>query len=252
MESLGLDADIGPWAAAFVLAGVAALITLLLLRPDPQQIAQALAQSERDAQPDSAPQEARPLRQLLLLPSVQLAMMAMLISQLVMVTLMLMTPLHMHHQGHGRAAISLVIGAHTLGMFGLSAVTGYLIDRYGRIPMLVLAAALLIISALMAPFATNELLLAAALFLLGLGWNFGYVAGSALMAGTLQGAERARVQGVNDSLVFFVAGLGSLGAGPLFAAGGFVAVSTAGIVFTLLLLTMTYRLTRPQLAARAV
>jgi MFS family permease len=168
-----------------------------------------------------------------------------------MVVLMVMTPLHMDHLSHGRDAISMVIAAHTLGMFGLSALTGYLIDRFGRIPMLLAGALILILSALLAPLSANQFVLAAALFLLGLGWNFGYVAGSSLLADSLQGAERARVQGVNDSLVFFVAGFGSLGAGPLFATGGFAAVSMAGLLITLLLIAMIYWLTRPRLETRA-
>jgi MFS family permease len=158
---------------------------------------------------------------------------------------MVMTPLHMDHHHHSRDAISMVIAAHTLGMFGLSALTGYLIDRFGRIPMLVLGGLTLIAAAILAPIADGEVMLALALFLLGLGWNFGYVAGSSLLADTLKGAERTRVQGVNDSLVFFVAGFGSLSSGPLYAAGGFFAVSMGGLVLTLLLLVLIYWLTRP-------
>jgi MFS family permease len=177
---------------------------------------------------------------------VQLAILAMLVSQTVMVVLMVMTPLHMDHHHHSRDAISMVIAAHTLGMFGLSAMTGYLIDRFGRIPMLVLGGLTLIAAALLAPVSNSEFMLAAALFLLGLGWNFGYVAGSSLLADSLQGAERTRVQGLNDSLVFFVAGFGSLSSGPLYAAGGYFAVSMGGLVLTLLLLVLIYWLSSAQ------
>ena len=176
----------------------------------------------------------------------------MLIGQTVMVILMVMTPLHMDHHQHSRDAISLVISAHTLGMFGLSALTGYLIDRFGRVQMIVAGGFTLIAAALLAPASLNEYVLAAALFLLGLGWNFCYVAGSSLLAGTLQGSERTRVQGVNDTLVFFVAGIGSLGAGPLFAVGDYLAISMTGLVLSLVLVALVYRLTRPQLQTRAV
>lgn len=248
MESIGLPADSGPWVAGAVLCAVAALITLLLLRPEPMHIARAISDEEENAESDFPRRPARRLSHLLLLPSVQLAMLAMLISQTVMVVLMVMTPLHMDHQHHSREAISMVIAAHTLGMFGLSAVTGYLIDRFGRIPMLILGALTLIVSAVMAPAAQGEFMLALALFLLGLGWNFGYVAGSSLLADALQGAERARVQGINDSLVAFSAGIMSLSAGPLFATGGYRAVSTVGIALTLVLILVTY-LMRPRLEA---
>ena len=109
-----------------------------------------------------------------------------------------------------------------------------------------LSVSILILAALLAPIANTQYGLAVALFLLGLGWNFGYVGGSSLLADALQGAERARVQGVNDSLVFFVAGFGSLSSGPLYASGGFVAVSMGGLILTLVMLALIYWLRRPQ------
>jgi MFS family permease len=94
---------------------------------------------------------------------------------------------------------------------------------------------------------SSEASLAVALFLLGLGWNFGYVSGTSLLADALQGEERARVQGINDSLVFFAAGLGSLMAGSLFASGGYNAVSFAGLVLDVALIGMIMWFLRPQL-----
>lgn len=253
MKLLGLHPDTGVWAGMLTFSALAALITALLLRPDPMHLARTLAAAEAEADENHQPTlPARPLRQLLMLPTVQLAILAMLVSQTVMVVLMVMTPLHMDHHHHSRAAISLVIASHTLGMFGLSALTGYLIDRFGRIPMLVAGGLILIASALLAPISTSEYMLAAALFLLGLGWNFGYVAGSSLLADTLQGTERTRVQGVNDSLVFFAAGFGSLSSGPLYAGGGFLAVSMGGLLLTLLLLVLIYWLSRPQVKPQVV
>jgi MFS family permease len=252
MEWFGLAQDVGVWMGMLVFAAVAALIIFFLLRPDPMHIAQTETTAEAANEVKStAP--ARSLRQLFMLPNVQLAILAMLVSQTVMVVLMVMTPLHMDHQHHSRDSISMVIAMHTLGMFGLSALTGYLIDRFGRVPMLVVGGLTLIASALLAPVSNNEYMLAVALFLLGLGWNFGYVGGSSLLADALQGTERARVQGVNDSLVFFVAGFGSLSSGPLFAAGGFFAVSMGGLILTLILLVLIYWLNnRPQTAPQAV
>lgn len=256
MTSLGLDADIGPWAALALLCGLGALITFLFLRPDPITVARSLATTEREAQSEAVQRElsrevARPLSVLLLVPRVQLAVLAVLISQTVMVVLMTMTPLHMEHYQHSREDISLVIALHTLGMFGLSPLTGYLIDRFGRIPMLFAAALTLAASALLAPVSTHEYVLAAALFLLGLGWNFGYVAGASLLADTLKGKERARVQGINDTLVFLAAGFGSLGAGPLFERGGFELVSLAGLMLPLALIGLIWWLNRPQLTPEA-
>jgi MFS family permease len=249
MESLGLNADIGPWVGMLLFCGLAALLTFAFLRPDPSAVARGIA-SEQKVKNDT-PQLVRPLSTLLAHPKVQLGIAAALISQTVMTVLMVMTPLYMDHHHHGKEDISLVISMHTLGMFGLSAVTGYLIDRFGRIPMLFVGALTLIASALIAPVSTNQYILAVALFLLGLGWNFGYVSGSSLLADALQGEERARVQGVNDMLVFMAAGFGSLASGPLFASGGYAAVSIAGLALTLGLVGLIFWLGRPQVEAKA-
>ena len=88
------------------------------------------------------------------------------------------------------------------------------------------------------------------LFLLGLGWNFGYVAGSSMLADALSGAERTRVAGFNDMLVAFCAGLGTLSSGVLFGLGGFVFVSAGGGAMALLLLALIRTLTLRQLALK--
>jgi MFS family permease len=116
--------------------------------------------------------------------------------------------------------------------------------------MIVVGALTLSASAVLAPLSANEYVLAAALFLLGLGWNFCFVAGSSLLSDALQGAERARVQGINDSLVFFVAGIGSLGAGPLFASGGFSAISLVGLALAVVLLVLSFWLSRPRMSVK--
>jgi MFS family permease len=252
MDSFGLQSDVGPWVAMFVLCVLASLLVFVLLRPDPMVFNQANVASKETKLDNPPEQTSRPLGTLLMLPKVQLAMLAVIISQTVMVVLMVMTPLYMHHHQHGTDAISLVIAMHTLGMFGLSPVTGYLIDRYGRIPMLLVGAVTLVGASLLAPVSTNQYILAVALFLLGLGWNFGYVSGSSLLADALQGAERTRVQGVNDALVFLAAGFGSLGAGPLFASGGYVAISIAGLVLAVVMISLIVWYNRPQLRTEAV
>lgn len=235
----------GPWLIASFMYGLSFLITMVFLRPDPSLVAKQYSTDEKGKVGD--PENGRSLKQLLRLPDVQLAIVAMLISQTVMVTLMTITPWHMHRASHPNTAVSLVISAHTLGMFGLSALTGYLIDRYGRVQMMIIGALTLIASAIIAPLSTQLPYLVVGLFLLGLGWNFGYIAGSSMLADALRGAERSRVQGFNDMLVAFSAGLGTLSSGFLFDFGGYLLVSIGGALLTVILMIFIRQLSSKQI-----
>lgn len=234
-QALGLDPNVGPWIIGLVFYSMATLVIFLLLRPEPMTIARQISDEEKRKN-DSPDEIVRPIAQLLRIPAVQLAIFATLISQTVMVSLMVITPLHMSHHNHGEGAISFVISAHTLGMFGLSSVTGRMIDRYGRVPMMVLGAAILIASVIISPLSTTMPVLVVGLFLLGLGWNLGFLAGSSLLSDALRGEERTKMQGVNDMFVAFAAALGSFSSGPLFEAGGYIAVAGLGFTLTLLFL----------------
>ena len=163
-----------------------------------------------------------------------------------MTSIMVITPLHMAHSAYGASAISWVLMAHTLGMFGLSSVTGWLNDRLGSVAMIVVGALVLALSGVIAPLAPNVPVLAIALFLLGLGWNFCFVAGSTLLADSLQPGERGSVQGASETLVSLAAGIGSLGTGLVFARGGMVAIGAVGIALALALIGFQVWVTRVQ------
>jgi len=240
----------GPWVIASFLYGISFFITFFLLRPEPALVARQYSEAPRHSSAAAGPAGPK-LLQLLRLPRVQLAIMSMLISQTVMSTLMTITPWHMHLADHSNAQVSLVIGVHVFGMFGLSPLTGYLIDRYGRVTMMAIAGLILIASTIVAPLSTQMPYLLAGLFLLGLGWNFGYVAGSSMLADALSGSERTRVAGFNDMLVAFCAGLGTLSSGFLFSLGGFIFVSAAGGLLALLLLAIIRQLSLKEMALQA-
>ena len=239
----------GPWVIASFMYAISFLITFFLLRPEPALVAEQYSDFKYDS---SSPMSAHKLRDLLRLPNVQLAILSMLISETVMSTLMTITPWHMHVTDHSTAQVSLVIAVHVLGMFGLSPLTGYLIDRYGRVTMMVVAALILIASTIISPLSAQMPYLLVGLFLLGLGWNFGYVAGSSMLADALSGANRTRVAGFNDMLVAFCAGLGTLSSGFLFSLGGFLFVSAGGGVLALLLLALIRTLSLRQVAMQHV
>ncbi len=229
----GLVPESGPFWAAAIVSGLSAIVTFLFLRPDPLTISRMVDANERIQSGRESDQPARPLSQLLKAWHVRLGMAAMTIGQLVMVMIMIITPLHMDHSGHGTGSISFVILAHQLGMFGLSFATGGFIDRFGATRIIVGGAILLIISSVLSPVVTSVAGLSVALFLLGLGWNFCFVAGSALLAMGLAPGERARVQGMSDTWSSAASALGSLGTGALFAAGDMLLVGAVGLAFSL-------------------
>ena len=240
-ENLGLPPYTGPFIIAGLLLLIAGLVTFAFLRPDPQRIGEAIVAQEQSQRNHGAflEETTRPLRQIFNNSFALLAVVAMTIGQLVMVMLMVITPLHMNHHEHGTQAISWIIMAHTLGMFGLSGVTGGLINRFGRLTMIMAGALVLIVACLLAPLSTELPILALSLFLLGLGWNFTFVAGSTLLSAQLFPVERGRAQGVGEMLVAIGAGLGSLFSGIIFARGDILAVSAVGLTFSVALLGIT-------------
>jgi MFS family permease len=229
----------GPWFASAALFLLGSLLISLFLRPDPQTVGRALvAQANLTTLQNIA--EARPWREILRQPPTQVAITAMVIGQLVMIMLMAITSLHMTHHGHALGDVSIVIMAHTLGMFGLSVISGRLADNFGRTTVIMLGSGLLILACLIAPLSQSTGLIALALFLLGLGWNFCYVAGAALLTDTLTPTERGRVQGSNDLLVGMVSAFGNLGSGVIFATLGYTLMSWLSLAVALIPLGLTF------------
>ncbi len=245
-EQLGVAGPAGPFGFAAIAMVFGSFVTFLFLRPEPQELARVVAEQESANDPDSVEnlKEGRLLSDIFANPKVQLALLSMILSYFVMGFLMVITPLHMDHHHHGTQAISGVIMAHTLGMFGLSWFTGWLIDRYGRITIVYAGAAILILSCILAPLSLQVPILGLALFMLGLGWNFGFVAGSSLLSDALAAEERARVQGLTEGIVALTAGLASFSVGYVFHFGGYLLVSVIGFVLSLVLAVSAYVLSQ--------
>ncbi|MEM7030519.1 MAG: MFS transporter [Chloroflexota bacterium] len=238
--ALNLPEHAGPFLLVVLLMITTTVLTMWLLRPDPLLISQQLnpTSSKRDDHTPDKPK--RPLRDIFDGPLIRLGVVSMVIGQVVMVLLMVVTPLHMDHHHHTTKAISWVIMAHTLGMFGLSALTGRLVERLGRIKTILIGLAILFISCFMAPVSTDVPILATALFLLGLGWNMCYVAGSTLLAENVEPIDRGRAQGAGEVMVSLASGVGTLGVGSVFASGGIIALSQICIVLCIILTIFTW------------
>jgi MFS family permease len=239
MESLGFSEIAGPYlatAAGFLLT---ALLLFTQLRPEPKTIGDAINAEERGDRVDAP---ARTVRELLRDPSVRTAVSMVVTAHMVMVGLMQMTSLHMHGHNHSLASISLVFSSHTFGMFAFSILSGWLTDRWGRKPVLSVGAVVLLTSCLLAPLSPNVLPIAFALFLLGLGWNLCYVAGSALLSDVLTGAEKGRMQGFNDLLVGGAAAAAAILGGLVMATSGYTTMGLLGALVSAPLLFIAWRL----------
>jgi MFS family permease len=224
-EEVGLPALAGAYLLPVVFVGAAAVLSFSLLRPDPYALADLTG-----SQDDAGDPAQIPLIRVVRRPGVPTAIVALVAGQTVMVLIMTMTPLHMTDHGHDLAAVGLVISGHTFGMFALSPISGRLTDRFGSTVVvtsgLIVVAFAAILSAVAPPDGGPALFLA--LFLLGYGWNLGFVAGSALLTHGLSLAERTRLQGVTDALIWSSAAAASLGSGVVVAVAGFTALGILG------------------------
>jgi MFS family permease len=227
--SYGFDAQSGPYWLTAVIAALSMVLTYLFLRPDPLIIGRQLGTDE----PQPVGAAARPLSEIFASSRLRLAVASLVIGQLVMTMIMVITPLHMDHHHHDLQAVSWVLMGHTLGMFALAPVTGWLIDRLGRVSMIVIGGLVLALASIMTPLNTGLPYLTFTLFLLGLGWNFTFIAGSSLLADAVVPHERGRAQGFSESLVALASGSGSLGVGFAFGFGGIILVSAIGLACSL-------------------
>ena len=163
------------------------------------------------------------------------ALVTLAAGQVVMVLIMTMTPLHLTDHGHGLTTVGIVLSAHTFGMFALSPITGRLVDRFGSPRIIAAGLATLAVAALIAAGAPPEggAVLTLALFLLGYGWNLGFVAGSSMLTSGLTLRERTRVQGVADGVIWTSAALASLSSGFIVAGASYTALGLLGIALLL-------------------
>ncbi len=219
------------WVGA-LLFGIAGMLIFLLLRPDPLEIGRIIAEPQMRSHGPSLP--ARPLGEIMRLPAARLALAAMVIGQAVMVLVMSVTSLHMDSHHHGGDEISLVFMAHTIGMYGLSIVTGTAIDRLGRKLAIAIGVALLVAGGLIAPSSLITAWLALALFLIGLGWNLCYVAGSTLLSDILASSERSSIQGSIELVVNLTSASCSLLSGVILANLGYTLLGVLGAALALI------------------
>ena len=226
----GLPALAGPYLVPLALVAVASVLSFVLLRPDPFALAWDPAVGSIDA---SAP--GPPVREILLRPAVLAAVAALMAGQATMVLIMTYTPLHLTEHHHDLGTVGAVLSVHVFGMFALAPLSGLIVRRIGHLPTIFLGTGVLVVAALLAALAPPERaeMLFVALFLLGWGWNLGFVAGSTLLTSAVEPAERARVQGAADAVIWTTSAVASLGSGLVVAAAGYTTLGFLGIALVL-------------------
>jgi len=215
----GLEPNVGPIAVASVLAVVAAAVIWFRLRPDPLAVIGGIDRSAARARPTKSVK--RSWVSIQGSPTVQLGLAAMIVAQAGMVAVMTMTPPHMrdHHQA---GSSPYVIAVHITGMYGLAPWVGRFVervrpDRAVMVSGVVLAAGTA--GSVLAGY--HRPLIFVGLFLLGLGWNIGLIAGSSLVSSGVPVSERVEVQGTADLMMSFCGGCAAFGSGFIKRAWGF-------------------------------
>ncbi|CAM03677.1 MFS transporter [Saccharopolyspora erythraea] len=226
-DAVGIPSLAGPFILAAFAYAAAGVVLWIMLRPDPLLTARSHAAENARAANGDADEPVDPTgRSGLLL----LGTAVMVLTQLIMVAVMTMTPIHMQHHGQGVGAAGLVIAVHVGAMYLPSPFSGLLVDRFGRLAVAAASGLTLLASGLLAALAPphSVWLLALALALLGLGWNFGLVSGTAIITDTVPLATRAKTQGTVDVAVALAGAGGGTASGLVVAASGFSALAIAG------------------------
>jgi MFS family permease len=236
-EDLGLPSKGGSYLLSGLMFLLAAAIVEILLRPDPLEVAGGVGvqlQQERPRAKDS-------LALIWANPAARLAVAAMIVSQVTMVGVMSLTPLHMDEGGQSQGVIGLMMAFHIWGMYLFSPIVGSLTDRFGRYPMLYLSGGLCTWGAVWCAVTPPDAWLGVFMgnFLIGLGWSFGVVAASSLIVEQFPIEQRVGVQGVGDLAMIGSGAVAGVSSGALYALFGYGGVNAGNAVFGALLILAT-------------
>ena len=247
-QAIGLDEFIGPFLFASLFLLVSLAIIHLRLRPDPLAV---------NGQLDPHAERVRPLRQVQISAGVirrshlaPLGLVAMVASQTAMVAVMTMTPSHM--KDHGQADLSAyVIALHIAGMYAFAPFVGRFVGRFGEIRSVMVGAVVLGLGTIASVIAGYvPWLIFVGLFLLGVGWNIGLIAGSALLTNAVPANARVEVQGTADLTMSFCGGMAAFASGFIKQAWGFHLLADAATLLAGVLLVLAY-VQRLRLSGRA-
>ncbi|HWJ82748.1 MAG TPA: MFS transporter [Nocardioides sp.] len=236
----------GPFALGAIGMLLAAVLVVVLLRPDPLLLARTAGQEEGVAAVVPAGSSwSRAYGAVRARPVLGAAIAGLALAHAAMVGVMVMTPLHMAHGDAELEVIGIVISVHVLGMFAFAPLVGVLADRVGRPPVLAAGGVVLAVSLVLCAASPEGMSwqVTAGLFLLGVGWSLAMVASSTMVAEHAPLEARTDVQGTSDlvmgltaavagglaGLVVDLAGYPALALVTLALAGGVVVFALAAL-----------------------
>lgn len=236
--AMGMPALTGPFmlaATAYILAG---LIFFTFLRPDPLLVAQAITEEEEKQGVTDGKITNNLIKNSRM--GIFIGTTVLILTQLVMVAIMTMTPVYMKGYGCSLSTIGMIIGLHIAAMFLPSLVTGILADKFGRNFMVMASGITLSLSGVLAAFTPGDAILsmAIALILLGLGWNFGLISGTAIIIDSTTINSRAKTQGSVDVWVAIAGSAGGLLSGIIVAHSSYAILGFLGAYLALLLVPL--------------
>lgn len=238
----------GPFALGGLGMVLAAAVIWVRLRPDPLFLARDLAGTEvlpaSTGTSVDATGSAPPVRDVLRAhPAIAAAILGLAAAHAVMISVMVMTPLHMEHGGSGLEIIGVVISIHVLGMFAFAPLVGWACDRFGRAEVLAVGGVVLLVSLLLcalSPEGTSHEIFGG-LFLLGVGWSLATVAASTIVAEQAPLEARTSVQGTADLVMNLAAAAGSVFSGVIVGEFGFAFLAAFAALFAGLVLLAAAR-----------
>ena len=236
MSWFGWGQYTGPWIFAGVFFFTSLINTTLRLRPDPLEVAGRLNRQAEAGAPSRLFSDA--VNAIRNSGDAQIAVIAMVISQMAMVAVMTMTPVHLRLHDHETVS-AYIISLHIAGMYAFSPLVGRFADKRGRLTTIQVGALVLMGATVLSSIAGDSpVLLFPALWMLGVGWSFGLIGGSSLLVDSIDQQIRVRVQGAADLTMSFCGGLAGFSSGFVRKAVGYHVLSNVGTVFAGMLLVV--------------
>lgn len=228
--AMGLPQLAGPYVVCLVALGLASLVLFVFLRPDPYLL--SVERRKGTAQEKPKPRLRDGIGHLAGRPRAILGIAAIAIGHVVMVMVMVMTPVHMAHVDVTLRLIGLVISVHVAGMYALSPLVGWAVDRIGRVPVVIVGIGILAVACVLAGIAPGDdiVLLGIGLFLLGLGWSCTLIAGSTMLTDEVAAPDRPSVQGLSDVVMNAAGAVGGALAGLIVVASSYGVLCAAALV----------------------